>query len=70
MLTYDLFRIRIRTNLFYEIRIRRMQIFLGFVTSLPITDSTKFPTGWPLSSHHQIPRLFQVSLWTQWHYQY
>ena len=32
MLTYD--QIRIRRDLFYEIRIRRMQIFLGFVTSL------------------------------------
>jgi len=30
----DRFRIRIRTNLFYEIRIRRMRIFVRFVTAL------------------------------------
>ena len=36
MLTYDKIRIRIRTDLFYEIRIRRMRIFLSFVTSLII----------------------------------
>jgi len=43
LLTYDQIRIRIRiriwTDLFHEIHIRRMLIFLGFVTSL--VDSTR-----------------------------
>ena len=34
LLTYDQIRIRIQTDLCYEICIRRMRIFLGFVTSL------------------------------------
>ena len=38
VLTDDQIRIIIRTGLGYKIRIRRMRIFLGFVTSLGVTN--------------------------------